>query len=101
MPSKFEEEKQTKMSSTEELDELSYNSASSHSTEAFIEENLKYELKNVNSELNESLKYKTLVENLELSKIDFENFKSKTLCFVFFFIAIFINQLLLFEQIHL
>ncbi|CAF0887888.1 unnamed protein product [Brachionus calyciflorus] len=72
----LDQEHKSKMSSTEDLDELSYNSTSSHSTDAFIHENLKHDSVLVNSQLNESLKYKNLVENLELSKLNYENFKN-------------------------
>lgn len=65
------------MSSTEDLDELSYNSLSSHSTDGYIHETLKHESEIVNSHLEESLRYKPLVENLEYSKINYENFKSR------------------------
>lgn len=69
--------KNSKMSSTEDLDDLSYNSISSHSTDGYIYETLKNDCDIVNSHLEESTKYKPLVENLEYSKQNYDHFKSK------------------------
>lgn len=64
------------MSSTEDLDELSYNSLSSHSTDGYIHETLKHDFETVSIHLNESVRYKSLVENLEYSKLNYDHFKS-------------------------
>ncbi|RNA01322.1 hypothetical protein BpHYR1_020605 [Brachionus plicatilis] len=68
--------KNSKMSSTEDLDDLSYNSISSHSTDGYIYETLKNDCDIVNSHLEESTKYKPLVENLEYSKQNYNHFKN-------------------------
>lgn len=91
------------MSSTEDLDELSYNSLSSHSTDGYIHETLKHESDIVNIHLDESIRYKSLVENLEFSKLNYDHFKSIfNICHLIFDLSLIqIDNLKISEHIQL